>query len=58
MMEGFTQKFRPRKGLPSNFSKKLVWTMWSKKEVKEYLIKFEQFKTLLGSWLLLDLWLF
>jgi hypothetical protein len=40
----------------SKFSKQLKWTLWNKKEASEYLGKFEQFKSLLNSWLLLDLW--
>ncbi|KAJ7832117.1 hypothetical protein B0H13DRAFT_1915136 [Mycena leptocephala] len=55
-MEQFMQKLRPGDGPLSKFSKQLKWTLWSKKEAKEYLDKFEQFKSLLNSWLLLDLW--
>jgi hypothetical protein len=55
-MEQFTEKLRPGNGPVSKFSKQLKWTLWSKKEATEYLDKFEQFKSLLNSWLLLDLW--
>ncbi|KAJ7847783.1 hypothetical protein B0H13DRAFT_2405537 [Mycena leptocephala] len=54
-MEQFTQKLHPGDGPLSKFSKQLKWTLWSKKEAEEYLDKFEQFKSLLNSWLLLDL---
>jgi chemotaxis protein histidine kinase CheA len=56
MMERLTQKLSPGDGPMSKFSKQLKWTLWNKKEAKEYLGKFEQFKSLLNSWLLLDLW--
>jgi hypothetical protein len=57
-MERFTEKLRPGEGPLSKFSKRLTWTMWSKKEAQEYLSKFEQFKSLLNAWLLVDLWCF
>jgi chemotaxis protein histidine kinase CheA len=56
MMEWLTQKLSPGAGPLSKFSKQLKWTLWNKKEAEEYLGKFEQFKSLLNSWLLLDLW--
>jgi hypothetical protein len=56
-MEQFTEKLQPGDGPLSKFTQRLTWTMWSKKEAKEYLVKFEQFKSLLNSWLLLDIWL-
>ncbi|KAF7352200.1 ANK-REP-REGION domain-containing protein [Mycena venus] len=55
-MESFTEKLRPGDGAFSKVSKQLSWSMWSKSEAKEYLVKFEQFKSLLQSWLILDLW--
>jgi hypothetical protein len=55
-METFTEKLRPGDGALSKVSKQLSWSTWSKSEAKEYLVKFEQFKSLLQSWLLLDLW--
>jgi hypothetical protein len=57
-MKQFTEKLRPGAGQWSTFSKRLKWAMWSKTEAKEYLEKFEQFKSLLNSWLLLNLWWF
>jgi hypothetical protein len=56
MMEQLTRKLIPGDGLLSKFSKQLKWTLWNKKKASEYLGKFEQFKSLLTSWLLLDLW--
>jgi hypothetical protein len=55
-MGTFTEKLRPGDGAFSKVSKQLSWSMWSKSEAKVYLVKFEQFKSLLQSWLLLDLW--
>ncbi|KAF7365903.1 Ankyrin [Mycena venus] len=55
-MEQFTNKLGRQDGPLSKFSNRLMWTMWNKKEAQEYLSKFEQFKSLLNSWLLLDLW--
>ncbi|KAJ7204166.1 ankyrin repeat-containing domain protein [Mycena pura] len=55
-MESFTEKLRAADGALAKFSKRLSWSMWSKSEAKEYLVKFEQFKSLLNSWLLLDIW--
>ncbi|KAJ6540325.1 hypothetical protein B0H19DRAFT_1239672 [Mycena capillaripes] len=46
----------PGEGRLSKFSKRVTWSMWNKKEATKYLEKFEQFKTLLNSWLLLDIW--
>ncbi|KAJ7362830.1 hypothetical protein DFH08DRAFT_841545 [Mycena albidolilacea] len=54
-MERFTAKLCSGNGPLSKFSKRLTWTMWSKKEAQEYLRKFERFKSLLNSWLLVDL---
>jgi hypothetical protein len=56
MMGQLTQKLSPGNGPLSKFSKQLKWTLWNKKQASEYLGKFEQFKSLLNSWLLLDLW--
>ncbi|KAF8207721.1 ankyrin repeat-containing domain protein [Mycena galopus ATCC 62051] len=55
-MQQFTEKFQPESGLFSEFSKRLRWTVRDKQEAKEYLVKFEQFKSLLNSWLLINLW--
>ncbi|KAJ6596207.1 ankyrin repeat-containing domain protein [Mycena vulgaris] len=55
-MEDLTQTIKPANTGLSKFARRLTWSMWSKKEAKEYLDKLEQFKTLLNSWLLLDIW--
>ncbi|KAJ7807632.1 hypothetical protein B0H14DRAFT_3881837 [Mycena olivaceomarginata] len=55
MME-FSEKLQPKDGTLSKFSQRLKWSMWSKREASEYLDKFEQFKSLLNSWLLLQTW--
>jgi hypothetical protein len=54
-MKVFTEKLQEGKGPLANFRKMLTWTMWSKKEATEYLERFEQFKSLVNSWLLLDI---
>ncbi|KAJ7487831.1 hypothetical protein FB451DRAFT_1528549, partial [Mycena latifolia] len=55
-MEDFTEKLKPTDGRLSRFSKQLAWTLWNKKEAKEYLQEFERVKILLNSWLILDIW--
>ncbi|KAK7013822.1 ANK-REP-region domain-containing protein [Favolaschia claudopus] len=42
--------------LIGKLSDRLAWTIWNKKEAHEYLVKIEQFKSVLNSWLLIDLW--
>ncbi|KAJ7117179.1 hypothetical protein C8R44DRAFT_926117 [Mycena epipterygia] len=54
-MERFTEKLRSPDGRFSRVSKQLTWALWNKTESKEYLGKFEQFKSLLNAWLLLDI---
>ncbi|KAJ7132644.1 ankyrin repeat-containing domain protein [Mycena filopes] len=55
-MEAFTETLQPEDKTMAKISKRLAWMMWNKKEANEYLAKFEQFKSLLNSWLLLDIW--
>ncbi|KAJ7135735.1 ankyrin repeat-containing domain protein [Mycena epipterygia] len=55
-MEHFTDKLEPAKGRLSKFSKQIAWTLWDKKEAKEYLVEFERVKLLLNTWLVLDIW--
>jgi hypothetical protein len=55
-LEQFAEVLRPADGRLSKLGKRLTWTMWNKAEAKEYLGKFEKFKSLLNSWLLLDIW--
>lgn len=54
-MEQFAEVLRPADGSLSKLTKRLTWTMWNKSEAKESVAKFEQFKSLLNSWLLLDI---
>ncbi|KAJ7444312.1 ankyrin repeat-containing domain protein [Mycena latifolia] len=55
-MQGCTKKLQPAAGSVSKVSKRLTWTLWEKKEAKEYLVKFEQFKSLLNLWLSMNIW--
>ncbi|KAJ6528220.1 hypothetical protein DFH09DRAFT_161107 [Mycena vulgaris] len=54
MIGDFTAKLAPGDGLFSKLTNQLTWSLWNKKEA-EYLDRFEQFKSLLNSWLLLDI---
>ncbi|KAJ7773610.1 ankyrin repeat-containing domain protein [Mycena maculata] len=54
-MEHFTEKLKEGKGPLAKLRKRMSWTMWSKKEATEYLDKFEQFKSLVNSWLSLNI---
>ncbi|KAJ7443981.1 ankyrin repeat-containing domain protein [Mycena latifolia] len=56
MMDKFTVKFELPEGPLSKLSKQLSWTLWNKKEAKEYLQEFESMKTLLNIWLTLGIW--
>ncbi|KAJ6590682.1 ankyrin repeat-containing domain protein [Mycena vulgaris] len=55
-MENFTEKLKPPGGRWHKFSNQLAWTLWNKKEGKEYLEEFERIKLLLNTWLVLDIW--
>jgi hypothetical protein len=55
-MSGFTARFQPATSSWSKFRQQLAWSLWSKKEAKEYLIKFERIKSLLNIWLSMDIW--
>lgn len=50
-----SEQLRPGEGTVSKFSIRLKWSMWNKKETVECLSKFEQFKSLVNGWLLMDL---
>ncbi|KAJ7483613.1 ankyrin repeat domain-containing protein [Mycena latifolia] len=54
-LELVTEKLRPVDGL-SKFTKKLSWTLWSKKEVAGYLEELERIKALINLWLTMDIW--
>ncbi|KAJ7440432.1 ankyrin repeat-containing domain protein [Mycena latifolia] len=56
MMDKFTVKFELPDGPLSKLSKQLSWTLWNKKEAKEYLQEFESMKSLLNTWLMLGIW--
>ncbi|KAJ7443988.1 ankyrin repeat-containing domain protein [Mycena latifolia] len=55
-MDKFTVKFELPTTLLSKLSKQLSWTLWNKKEAKEYLEEFESMKLLLNTWLTLGIW--
>ncbi|KAF8140739.1 hypothetical protein K438DRAFT_2030434 [Mycena galopus ATCC 62051] len=51
-----SKKLQPQGGPLSIVSKPLAWSLWNKNEVKEDLDKIERFKTLLNTWLTVDIW--
>ncbi|KAJ7444203.1 hypothetical protein FB451DRAFT_1568475 [Mycena latifolia] len=55
MLEDVTKKLGPVDGL-SKVTKKLSWTLWSKKEIAGYLDELERFKVLINLWLSMDIW--
>ncbi|KAJ7151979.1 ankyrin repeat-containing domain protein [Mycena filopes] len=52
--EGMMKEFTPKLGT-STFTSQVKWSLGGKKEAAEYLARFEQFKSLLNTWLLVDL---
>ncbi|KAJ7129105.1 hypothetical protein C8R46DRAFT_1236699 [Mycena filopes] len=52
--EGMMKEFTPKLGA-STFTRQVKWALGGKKEAAEYLAKFEHFKSLLNTWLLVDL---
>ncbi|KAJ7162325.1 ankyrin repeat-containing domain protein [Mycena filopes] len=54
MMEEFESKLGDLNTV-TTFKKKVKWSLGGKKEAAEYLAKFEQFKSLINTWLLVDL---
>ncbi|KAJ6580363.1 ankyrin repeat-containing domain protein, partial [Mycena vulgaris] len=56
MMEKFTAKFELSDGQWSKLAKRFSWTLWNKKEAKEYLAEFESVKSLLNTWLAVRNW--
>ncbi|KAJ7688186.1 ankyrin repeat-containing domain protein [Mycena rosella] len=54
-MEKFTATLGPVEGL-SKFTKRLTWTLWSKKEAVGYLEELERMKGLITLWLTMDIW--
>jgi hypothetical protein len=57
-MKPLAEKLSPGGGLFSKFFGRIKWANGDKQEAEKYLDKFEQYKSLLNSWLLLDLRLF
>ncbi|KAJ7483675.1 hypothetical protein FB451DRAFT_109624 [Mycena latifolia] len=55
MMEHVTEKLGPVDGL-SKLTKRLSWTLWSKKEMAGYLEELERIKVLINLWLTMDIW--
>ncbi|KAJ6514081.1 ankyrin repeat domain-containing protein [Mycena vulgaris] len=54
-MEEFTRKLGPRDSM-SKFTRKITWTLWSKKEAVNYLEELERIKVLINVWLTMDIW--
>jgi hypothetical protein len=54
-MKLFTEKLRPKSLLLSRLSQRVNWTAGNKHDTQEYLGKFEQFKSLLNSWLSVEI---
>ncbi|KAJ7137873.1 ankyrin repeat-containing domain protein [Mycena epipterygia] len=54
-MVHFINKLGPIDRL-SKFTKRLTWTLWSKKEVGSYLEELERIKALVNLWLTMDIW--
>ncbi|KAJ7469684.1 hypothetical protein FB451DRAFT_1136338 [Mycena latifolia] len=56
ILEKFMTKFEDPNGRRSRLSKQLTWSLWNKKEAKDYLVEFESAKSLLSTWLTLEIW--
>ncbi|KAJ7434230.1 ankyrin repeat domain-containing protein [Mycena latifolia] len=54
-LELVTKKLGPVDGL-SKFTRRLSWTLWSKKEVAGYLEDVERIKGLINLWMTMDIW--
>ncbi|KAJ7487066.1 ankyrin repeat domain-containing protein [Mycena latifolia] len=54
-LELVTKKLGPVHGL-SKVTKRLSWTLWSKKEVAGYMEELERIKALINLWLTMDIW--
>ncbi|KAJ6587435.1 ankyrin repeat domain-containing protein [Mycena vulgaris] len=54
-MEEFTKKLGPRDDM-LKFTRKITWTLWSKKEVVGYLEELERIKVLINVWLTMGIW--
>ncbi|KAJ7474244.1 hypothetical protein FB451DRAFT_286152 [Mycena latifolia] len=56
MMENLTTKFNHPHNRWSKLSEQLTWSLWNKKEAKEYLEELDSMKSLLNTWLALEIW--
>ncbi|KAJ6457857.1 hypothetical protein DFH09DRAFT_1297203 [Mycena vulgaris] len=54
-MKEFTEKLGPRDDM-SKFTRKITWTLWSKKEAGGYLEELERIKVLINVWLTMGIW--
>jgi hypothetical protein len=54
-MTDLTKKLGPREGM-SNFTARLTWTLWNKKETAGYLEELERIKVLINVWLTMGIW--
>ncbi|KAJ7444186.1 ankyrin repeat domain-containing protein [Mycena latifolia] len=54
-LELVPKKLGPVDGL-SKLTRRLSWTLWSKREVAVYLEELERIKTLINLWLTMDIW--
>ncbi|KAF7374370.1 ANK-REP-REGION domain-containing protein [Mycena sanguinolenta] len=54
-LESFLAKFRPADGQWSKLSKQLTWTLWNKKESKDYVDEIENIKSLITVWLAVEI---
>ncbi|KAJ6458903.1 ankyrin repeat domain-containing protein [Mycena vulgaris] len=54
-MKEFTEKLGPRDAM-SKFTRKITWTLWSKKEAGGYLEELERIKGLINVWLTMGIW--
>ncbi|KAJ6523124.1 hypothetical protein DFH09DRAFT_199402 [Mycena vulgaris] len=54
-MKEFTKKLGPRDDM-SKFTRKITWTLWSKKEAVGYLEELERIKVLINVWLTMGIW--
>ncbi|KAJ7875515.1 ankyrin repeat-containing domain protein [Mycena olivaceomarginata] len=54
-MTDLTKKLGPREGM-SNFTARLTWTLWNRKETAGYLEELERIKVLSTVWLTMGIW--
>ncbi|KAJ7114782.1 hypothetical protein C8R44DRAFT_224838 [Mycena epipterygia] len=56
LMKECSRKLQAGNGRLSKASKSMAWMMWNKQEAKEDLDKVEHFKSLVNTWLTVDIW--